>query len=235
MAPPDLSGYSPSLSHPDPPSPTVHLYRSRRYARSAIGRAALGAVKRAPRRADALLWSATRSAKEKECTLSKNTSAIRIGQILVEQGVLSEQQVFEVLQAQKTKGLPFGVLAERLFEVSVESIEQAWIEQYSRFTGTLDLSKLSIDARALRLINRRQAWQFEILPVRLEPSGELLVAASRARLARAVTFVANRVKPVAYFRIAESVQLRDFLKQHYPMPEVSVELIRRAREFAQAS
>jgi hypothetical protein len=155
---------------------------------------------------------------------------IRIGQILVEQGVLTNQQVLEILEAQRRRGVPFGVLAEEMFEVSVESIERAWIEQYNRFTGTIDLATQQIDHEALNLISRRQAWQFEILPLRFEPDGELLVAASRSRLARAVTFVASRLHPVAFFRIAESDQLRSFLRKHYPMPEVSAEILRRARD-----
>lgn len=162
--------------------------------------------------------------------MPESSQTVRIGQILIEQGVLSEQQVFEIIEAQKVRGLPFGVLAEEMFDTTIESIERAWIEQYFRFTGTLDLREVEVDAEALKLINRRQAWQFEILPVRYEPSGELLMAASRARLARAVTFVANRFTPVVYFRVAESDQLRQFLKKHYPMPEVTSEIIRRARE-----
>jgi hypothetical protein len=164
--------------------------------------------------------------------VSKRAQEIRIGDILVEQGILSDQQVFEITQAQKNNGLPFGVLAERLFEVSVDSVEQAWIEQYYRCNGVMDLSHQEVDARALKLINRRQAWQFEILPLRFEATGELLVAASRARLARAVTFAANRIRPTAYFRLAESQQLRQFLRKHYPMPEVSQEVLRRARDLA---
>ena len=85
-----------------------------------------------------------------------HTSGIRIGQLLVERGVLTEQQVFEVLQAQRDRAIPFGVLAERMFEVSVESVEEAWIEQYSRNTGILDLATQQVDSRVLRLINRRQ-------------------------------------------------------------------------------
>lgn len=158
---------------------------------------------------------------------------IRIGEILVEQGVLSEQQVFEIVQKQQEMGVPFGVLAEKMFDVTVESIEKAWIEQYHRFTGgALDLADQQVDEEALALINRRQAWQFEMLPLHFENTGELLIAASRRRLARAVTFVASRIKPVAFFRIAESNQLRTFLQQHYPMPEVSQELINRARSMA---
>lgn len=160
------------------------------------------------------------------------TEQIKIGQILVEQGILSEQQVFEILEAQKRSGVPFGVLAERMFDVTVESIEHAWVEQYARFTGTVDLDQLEFEKEALKLINRRQAWQFEILPLRIEPHGEVVIAASRERLARAVTFVARRIEPVAYFRIAESSQLREFLREHYPMPEIASEIFDRARRLA---
>ena len=166
---------------------------------------------------------------------NSNPQPIRIGEILVEQGVLTEQQVFEIVQAQKKLHLPFGVLAERMFEVTLESIENAWIEQYHRFTGTIDLNQQNFDDRALRLINRRQAWQFEILPVGFEPTGELLMAASRRRLARAVTFATNRLDKVVYFRIAESDQMQQFLKEHFPMPEVSDELIAKARDQKQHS
>lgn len=148
------------------------------------------------------------------------SATVRIGEILVEQGVLSEQQVFEVLEAQKRLRKPFGVLAEEMFEVCVQSIEDAWVEQYHRFTGTLDLEAERFDDAALRELNRRQAWQFQMLPVRYEDNGELLIAAGKGRLARAVSFAAAKVKPAVYFRIAESEQLKAFLQRHYPMPGV---------------
>jgi hypothetical protein len=164
--------------------------------------------------------------------VSNQSSDIRIGQILIQQGVLNEQQVLEILEAQKRNGLPFGVLAERMFEVTVESIEEAWVEQYTRVTGAVNLAQLEVDGEALKLINRRQAWQFEMLPVHFETTGELLMAASRQRLARAVTFAAHRLEPVVYFRVAESEQLREFLRKYYPMPEVSEQIMQRARDLA---
>ncbi len=159
---------------------------------------------------------------------------IRIGQILIEQGVLNDQQVFEIVQAQKRSGVPFGVLAERMFDVTIDSIEQAWVEQYSRFTGVVDLESLEFDAKALREINRRQAHQFEMLPVRFETSGELLIAASRHRLARAVTFAATRLDHQVYFRVAESDQLKQFLVKHYPMSQVTDAILERAADIMRA-
>ena len=117
--------------------------------------------------------------------MTNKHQGIRIGQILVEQGKLTEQQVFEIIEAQRRTSMPFGLLAERTFDVTVDSIEQAWVEQYCRFTGQLDLDEVAIDQQVLKLINRRQAWQVEILPVRYESEGELLGAASRHRRARA--------------------------------------------------
>lgn len=162
--------------------------------------------------------------------MKKQNELIPIGHLLVEQGVLNEQQVFEIIEVQRRDHLPFGLLAERMFDVTIDSIERAWVEQYYRFTGPIDLAQQQIDTEALRLINRRQAWQFEVLPLNFGENDELLLAASRTRLARAVTFILKRVAPVVYFRIAESRQLRDFLRQHYPMPEVSASLIDRAKD-----
>lgn len=164
--------------------------------------------------------------------MSNQPPSIRLGEILVEQKVLSPQQVFEVLEQQKSSHLPFGVLAERMFDVTMASIEEAWVEQYCRENQAIDLDQQRIDEEALRIINRRQAWQFEMMPLRYEPTGELLMAASRHRLARAVTFASHRLKPVVLFQIARSAQLRDFLRKHYPMPEVTEELLEMARKYS---
>lgn len=160
---------------------------------------------------------------------------VHIGKILIEHGVLNEQQVFEILEAQRREGIPFGVLAEEMFDVTLSSIERAWIEQYRRLTGTIDLSQESIDQSVLSLISRRQAWQFEMMPLRIEPSGELVIAAGIRRLARAVTFATNTLKHVVYFRVAQEQQLRQFLQEHYPMPEISQQMIDRAKELSRSA
>jgi hypothetical protein len=155
---------------------------------------------------------------------------LRIGEILVEHGVLTEQQAFEIAEQQKRCKQPFGVLAEQMFDVTLEAIEQAWVDQYHRFTGTIDLAEQHFDEQALRTLHRRQAWQFEMLPIGFDnKSGELLIAASKHRLARAVTFAAKQIEHPVFFRIAERSQLRSFLRQHFPMPEISEQIIQLAK------
>ena len=57
--------------------------------------------------------------------------SIRIGQILIKQGVLSEQQVLEILQVQKKQRLPFGVIAEPAIPVHIrfDARWASWVEE----------------------------------------------------------------------------------------------------------
>ena len=70
---------------------------------------------------------------------------IQIGQLLIEQGVLTETQVQHILKVQKMSHRPFGDLAERLYGISPKAVEDAWVEQYLRTVGVVDL-----DARVER-------------------------------------------------------------------------------------
>jgi hypothetical protein len=143
---------------------------------------------------------------------------IQIGQLLVEQGVLTQKQVQHIVQVQKLSHRPFGDLAERLYGVSPEAIEDAWVQQYVRTAGVMDLEELEIDEDCLRLINRRQAWQFHVLPVRREDDS-LQVATDAQSLVRAVNFSARKLQEPVYFLVAERLQLREFLMKHFPIPE----------------
>ena len=143
---------------------------------------------------------------------------IRIGQLLVEQGVLSDVQVQHILKVQKESGRPFGDLAERLYGVSPKAVEDAWVEQYVRTIGIVDLNEVKVETDCLRLLNRRQAWQFHLMPANRE-GGELSVATTSESLVRAVNFATRSFDEPVYFMIAKRKQLREFLMKHYPVPE----------------
>ncbi|HEX4123586.1 MAG TPA: hypothetical protein VHY37_02605 [Tepidisphaeraceae bacterium] len=142
---------------------------------------------------------------------------IQIGQLLVEQGVLSELQVQRILHEQKKTHRPFGDLAERLYGISPKAVEDAWIEQYLRTVGVVDLNRVDLDVECLRVLNRRQAWQFHMLPM-YRQDVHLNVATSAENLVRSVNFSARRIDEPVYIQIAERQQLREFLMKHYPVP-----------------
>ena len=142
---------------------------------------------------------------------------IQIGQLLVEQGVLSAAQVEHILKVQKLSHRPFGDLAERIYGIDPKVVEDAWVEQYVRTAGIIDLNEQRFDEEALRTINRRQAWQFHLLPMNRDHNN-LNVATSVDDLVRAVNFTARKLDEPIYFRLAERQQLREFLMKHYPVP-----------------
>jgi hypothetical protein len=153
-------------------------------------------------------------------------AGIQIGQLLVEQGVLTLKQVEQIVKVQQTNQRPFGDLAERLFGIDPRAVEDAWVEQYVRTAGVVDLDQVKIEADALRVLNRRQAWQFHILPLYRDEQTtadsvppNLNVATSTDSLVRAVNFAVRKLDDPIYFLIAERQQLREFLMKHYPVPQ----------------
>ncbi len=143
---------------------------------------------------------------------------IQIGQLLIEQGVLTAQQVEHILKVQKISHRPFGDLAERLFGISPQAVEDAWVQQYMRMVGTVDLDHQKFDEQCLRLLNRRQAWQFHMLPMN-RSDDHLNIATDKESLVRAVNFSAKKLDEPVFFQLAERAQLREFLMKHYPVPE----------------
>jgi hypothetical protein len=137
--------------------------------------------------------------------------------LLIEQGALTEAQVQHILQVQKMSHRPFGDLAERLYGINPKAVEDAWVEQYLRTVGIVDLDDHEIDEECLRVLNRRQAWQFHMLPTNRDLS--LNVATSAENLVRSVNFSTKKIDEPVNFMIAERKQLREFLMKHYPVPE----------------
>jgi hypothetical protein len=143
---------------------------------------------------------------------------IQIGQLLIEQGVLTAQQVAHILKVQKISHRPFGDLAERLYGINPRAVEDAWVQQYIRVVGVVDLDDVEVETECLRLLNRRQAWQFHLLPANRHDS-ELTLATDAEHLVKSVNFAARKLDEPVHFLIAERKQLREFLMRHYPVPE----------------
>ena len=150
--------------------------------------------------------------------VNNNVGGIRLGEILVEQGLLTKAQVAQILETQKVEGRPFGVLAEQMFDLDPQAVESAWVKQYAQLAGPIDPTRFPIDRACLRLVNRRQAWQFHLAPVARE-RGELVVLTDEKHLAKALRFAASTFREPAYVRIVESDALYELLMRYYPVPE----------------
>jgi hypothetical protein len=145
---------------------------------------------------------------------------LRLGQVLIEQGVLSERQVECIIRRQEQTGEPFGLLCEQMFRTDPEAIERAWATQYASLTRPVDPAREAIDPRALELVTRRQAWQFRVLPIRFD-GREVMLATTRSQLRRALRFATNVMGVPVYLVLAEPRALGEALCRHYPMPGMS--------------
>lgn len=145
---------------------------------------------------------------------------VRLGDLLVKQGVLTHAQRDRIVEVQLTSGRPFGELAEALFGVSPEAVEAAWATQYGMLAPRVDPRRYSPTPDALALINRRQAWQFGVLPLEFDER-ELVICTTEFHLVRALKFVGWKIPSPCYFVLSEPAALGECLDIHYPMAGMS--------------
>jgi len=141
--------------------------------------------------------------------------SLRLGDLLVKRGVLSESQRQSIVGRQRSQSRPFGVLAEEMFGVSPSQVEQAWAEQYAGIASTVDPTSEVVDPEVLALVDRRQAWQFRILPMRFSGE-ELLMCTTQSDLPRALRFAGWRLMHMCHFVLADPQRLSEALRRHYP-------------------
>lgn len=149
---------------------------------------------------------------------------IRIGDLLVEHGVLTPEQRDEILRTQQKRGRPFGVLAEELFGVAQEAVERAWAAQYASYSVLVDPRQVNVDPEAAKLISRRQAWQFRILPMGFK-GGDLVACTTEMHLPRAMKFAGWRLGQDCHFVLSDPTHLAETMLEQYPMNGMSVDVI----------
>lgn len=149
---------------------------------------------------------------------------IRIGDLLVEHGVLTPEQRDEILKTQQTRGRPFGVLAEELFGVAQEAVERAWAAQYASYGVLIDPRNVNVDPEAIKAITRRQAWQFRLLPMGFR-GRDLVACTTEKHLPRAMKFAGWRLGHECHFVLSDPHHLAESMLEHYPMSGMSVDVI----------
>lgn len=150
--------------------------------------------------------------------MAEIATRVRLGELLVELGALSPEHVDHILKVQKQVGRPFGDLAERLYGVHPRTVERAWARQYANLSANVDPGLIDIDPEVVRLLNRRQAWQFKLISAsRVE--GELQLVTDEKHLPRAMAFASMTFAEPVYFVVVDSATLIEKLKAHYPAPQ----------------
>ena len=143
---------------------------------------------------------------------------MRIGDLLVREGVLTGDQLVQALRLQREGRGPIGLICEKHFGVPPEVIERAWATQYATISPRVDPVTERFDPTLTEMITPRQAWQFRVLPIRVDETGDLLVATIEIELPRALRFATRVVERPVFLSIAEPRRLGEALCRRYPLP-----------------
>ena len=144
-----------------------------------------------------------------------------IGHILIEQGVLTPDQVARALAAQAEREAPLGRVAEQLFDIERTVVIEALAEQVVMRAPDASLATEQFDEQCLRMISAKQAWDNLILPIRWE-DGELLCATTVETLPGAIELLQQKLDCPFHFVIAEMRPLEEFIASLYAYEGVEV-------------
>jgi type IV pilus assembly protein PilB len=108
--------------------------------------------------------------------LDKGSEMARIGQILSESVPLSEHDVEEILNEQKSTRQRFGDAALALGKARPDQVWSAWLIQLKE--QPVDLSRFSPDRAAVGCMPAELAISMNVVPLRIR-GNELVIASSR--------------------------------------------------------
>jgi hypothetical protein len=128
---------------------------------------------------------------------------------------LSAHDVSEILEHQAATRRKFGEIALAWGLCRPQHIWQAWWEQLSTDTPTVDLHRIGVDAQAVGHMPADLAVQFRAVPLRCHED-QLVVATCERGLARASAELPGLLGKHVKFVFAEPTQLDEAIAAYYP-------------------
>jgi hypothetical protein len=107
--------------------------------------------------------------------MAEQRKKLRLGELLVQQGLITQDQLRIALTEQKTQNIPIGRLLVRLgfvTEAVIRDIMARTIGQES-----IDLSQVLVDAEALKLVPQDFARRHRLLPIAFDVEQNVMVVA----------------------------------------------------------
>ena len=150
------------------------------------------------------------------------TKRKELGHLLVEQGLLKEQQLTLALTFQKQTGKPLGEVLVELGLVGTEDVTRARAQQVD--AAYVAMEDVAVDKEILALVPAALAHKYAMLPIGKTPDGTLkiIVAAWNARVMEAAHKIATAHRMRIAPAIATEAPLLAAIAHWYgPAPEVT--------------
>jgi type IV pilus assembly protein PilB len=148
----------------------------------------------------------------------------RIGEILVEQGLL-EAKLREALQIQQLMpGTPLGVALVRIGAVTEEDVAAALAMQLG--LRSVDLDHVRVEPRVVWLLDRATAERRSVLPYQRRADGTVLLACTDPRDAQGIREIEGRLGGKIELGVCTPAQLRLAIERHYGLESVAERMLR---------
>jgi len=136
----------------------------------------------------------------------------RLGEILVQEGKLTPNELSSALQEQEQTGKQFGqiVLARRL--ISREDLVHALSQQYH--LPHIDLSRYDLDPNVLRLMPYETAMKYHAIPIHHSPDNVLSIAIAQPSSEKFTELMEQFDMPLT-FLVADEAYIQEAIVGHY--------------------
>ena len=154
----------------------------------------------------------------------------RLGEVLVQQGLITPDQLRIALTEQRTQRMPLGRLLARLGFVTEGVIRDIMAQTIGH--ESIDLSQVVVDAEALRLVPQEFARRHHVLPIAFDAQSRVLLVAITELFNVVVTDQLRALLPQDVqlrTMLAGEAQLEEYIDQFYGF-ELSVDGILREIE-----
>ncbi|CAG0987655.1 Type II secretion system protein E [Methylophilaceae bacterium] len=162
--------------------------------------------------------------------MAEQRRKLRLGELMVQQGLISQDQLRIALMEQEQNNIPLGRQLVRLGFVSEAMVRD--LVAHTIGQDSVDLATVIADADALKMVSEEFARRYHLLPIAYEESVKLLTVAMADMFnvvaldqLRAMLGGQIQVKPV----LAAEAQLEEYIDQFYGY-ELSVDGILREIE-----
>lgn len=147
--------------------------------------------------------------------------ADRLGRVLVEQGVITDDQWRQALTRQRMDSRPIGLIIAEMFSLEENKLWEACAAALARECPRVHLAHEPFDPACLGVITAHQAWDHLVLPLRQE-KGELVCATTRETLAGAIGLL-HRCCPTPFrFVLAPVHPVEQFIAERYAYEGVEI-------------
>ena len=119
--------------------------------------------------------NAQRGAVHAREAASEPRRKMRLGELLVQEGLITPDQLRIALTEQKTHKLPIGRLLVRLGFVTEATVRDIMARTIGK--EAIDLSQVVVDAEALKLVPEEFARRHRLLPIAFDATSRVLLVA----------------------------------------------------------